>query len=171
MFLKALLDYVIALIKRKKHKWKLYQHFQLEKTPKIGLGIIIFIALIDMFSVFFLFWPANVIPITSLINLLQLYIPMTMVLRLVLLGHKHYKRHWIAGLLIFVACVISIIWTIVIWKSDDGRLTDIEWQELKHSLYFCLSILLAVFSLSLKESIVRQQPINNEKFNLKISVA
>lgn len=151
-----MLDYVISVIKRKKHKWKLYQHFQLEKTPKIGIALIIFIALIDMFSVFFLFWPANVIPLTSLINLLQLYIPMTMVLRLLLIGQKHYKKHWIAGILIFLACLISITWTVIIRTATDGKLTDIERQELKHSLFFCLSILLAVFSLSLKESIVWQ---------------
>ena len=43
-------------------------------------------------------------------------------------------------------------------------------NPLKYCLFFSLSALLEVISLGIKEGLVRSQPINNEKFNFKISL-
>lgn len=86
-----------SVLKKKKHKRKLYENFQLKKTPKVGICIFALISILDMFYVFFLFWPANVIPIACLITLLQLLIPFNTIYQ------PHYLIHKIAGLVIFTA--------------------------------------------------------------------
>lgn len=40
----------------------------------------------------------------------------------------------------------------------------------KYVIYFLLSQVFKVLSLSLKESLVRSQPLNRNKFNFKISL-
>jgi hypothetical protein len=90
------------MIKKKKHKRKLYEYFQLNKTPNVGICIYGLISVLDMFYVFFLFWPANVIPIASLVTLLQLFIPLNMIIRRLFLAHSQYKTHWMAGSIILL---------------------------------------------------------------------
>lgn len=110
-----------------------------------------------MLYAFFLFWPANVIPVWRLITLLQFFIPLNMLFRSCCIGLKHYKTHIVAGLLLFVAALLTMI--------------DTQDKELDYALLFLLSSLLDVISHALKESIVRTQPLNQEKFNYQISVA
>lgn len=93
-FLNSMFALFQSLIKKKKHKRKLYEYFQLKKTPNVGVCIFALISILDMFYVFFLFWPANVIPIANLITLLQLFIPLNMVIRKFFLYHSQYYIHW-----------------------------------------------------------------------------
>lgn len=95
-----------------------------------------------MLYAFFLFWPANVIPVWRLITLLQFFIPLNMFFRSCCIGLKHYMVHCLAGFLIFVAVVLTMI-------------DDVQDDEVKYAFLFLLSSLLDVISHALKESIVR----------------
>jgi hypothetical protein len=44
--------------------------FNIERTPKIGACLIGFIGFLDMAYAFFLFWPANVMPMMMIVALL-----------------------------------------------------------------------------------------------------
>jgi hypothetical protein len=44
-------------------------------------------------------------------------------------------------------------------------------QYQKYAIYFLLSQVIDVISHSIKENVVRSQPLNQEKFNLKIAVS
>lgn len=116
----------------------------------------------DMLYAFFLFWPANVIPLWLLCSLLQLFIPLNMLLRSCCIGLKHYKIHVLAGVVIFLAISLAM------YGAFDSRDTD---QELYYSCLFLLCSLFDVLSHAIKEAIVRSQPLNQENFNYKISVA
>ena len=61
-----------------------------------------------MLYAFFLFWPANVIPIWLIITLLQLFIPLNLFLRSCCVGLKHYKIHIYASLIILVGVGINL---------------------------------------------------------------
>ena len=108
-----------------------------------------------MFYVFFLFWPANVIPIACLITLLQLLIPFNIVYQ------SHYMVHRVAGVIILIACLLCF--ARVIFVEYDG-------DALKYCAFLVLSAVLEAISLGIKEGLVRSQPINNEKFNFKVSL-
>jgi len=62
-----------------------------------------------MLYAFFLFWPANMIPIWLLISLLQFFIPLNMFFRSCCIGLKHYLIHIVAGCIILGAIVINMI--------------------------------------------------------------
>ena len=70
-FLNAIFALVLSVVKRSRHKKRLYEQFNLERTPHIGCCVITIVAAIDMFYVFFLFWPANVIPVAFLVTALE----------------------------------------------------------------------------------------------------
>jgi hypothetical protein len=53
---------------------------------------------------------------------------------------------------------------VIVVTSEDGE------SPLKYCLFFALSALLEVISLGIKEGVIRSQPINNEKFNFKVSL-
>ena len=116
-----------------------------------------------MFYVFFLFWSANVLPITTVVVLLQLFIPMSMVVRRIFLQHRQFWRHWLAFLLI-LAAVLVCFGRIFLGEASTSL-------ELKYSLFFVLSTFLNVLSMSIKEGLVINQAVNNEKFNFKISIS
>ena len=63
----------------------------------------------DMLYAFFLFWPANVIPVWMLVSLLQFFIPLNMLFRSCCIGMKHYNRHVLAGFVICVAILLNMI--------------------------------------------------------------
>jgi hypothetical protein len=56
---------------------------------------------------FFLFWPANVMPVWLLIVLLQLFIPLNTLMRSCCVGLKHFKIHIISSLIILIGVGIS----------------------------------------------------------------
>ena len=163
IFLNCVFNFVLAKMRHKKHKKRLHEIFDLERTPHVGWGIIGIIGAFDMLYAFFLFWPANIIPIWLLCALLQFFIPLNMVFRSCCVGNTHFKRHIFAGLI--VACGIVLTMVDVIADPDDQDL------YLNYAFLFLLSSLFDVISHALKESIVRSQPLNQDKFNFRISVA
>lgn len=118
-----------------------------------------------MFYAFFLFWPANMIPLWLLISMLQFFIPLNMLFRSCCIGLKHYTMHVVAGFVILVAVILNLI--------DITDTKDHEQKDLytRYALIFLLCSLFDVISHALKESIVRNQMLNQEKFNFKISLA
>ena len=158
-FLNAIFALVLSVVKRSRHKKRLYEQFNLERTPHIGCCVITIVAAIDMFYVFFLFWPANVIPIAFLITLLQLFIPLNMLLRRWCLRQGHHRTHLLAGTLIFVGCGLVFV-----------RMDYNNKEMLNYTLLFLISSVLEVVSQSIKESLVRSKPLNTDKFNFKISL-
>lgn len=61
-----------------------------------------------MFYAFFLFWPANVIPMWLIITLLQLFIPLNLFLRSCCVGLKHHKIHIYSSLIILVGVGVNL---------------------------------------------------------------
>lgn len=49
-------------------------------------------------------------------------------------------------------------------------MVDPEGESLKYCLFLVLSAVLEAISLGIKEGLVKSQPINNEKFNFKVSL-
>ena len=117
----------------------------------------------DMLYAFFLFWPANMIPLWLLVSLLQFFIPLNMLFRSCCIGLKHYPTHVLAGFIILTAVVVNMI-DITDSKQDSDK-------YMHYALLFLLCSLFDVISHALKESIVRSQPLNQEKFNFRISLA
>ena len=70
IFLNCIFNFALAKLRKKKHKKRLHEIFDLERTPHVGWCIIGIIGTFDMLYAFFLFWPANVIPIWLLCALL-----------------------------------------------------------------------------------------------------
>lgn len=62
-----------------------------------------------MLYAFFLFWPANMIPIWLLISLLQFFIPLNMLFRSCCIGLKHYLVHVVAGCIILAGIILNMI--------------------------------------------------------------
>ena len=147
IFLNCLFNLALAKLRHKKHKKRLHEIFDLDRTPHVGWCIIGIIGAFDMLYAFFLFWPANVIPIWLLCALLQFFIPLNMFFRSCCVGNSHYKRHIVAGLIVTCGVVITMI--DVIQAPEDKDL------YLNYALLFLLSSLLDVISHSIKESIVR----------------
>lgn len=153
--LNSLFSLLNSMIKKKKHKRKLYENFQIRKTPKVGVCVFALISILDMFYVFFLFWPANVVPIAWLITLLQLLIPLNMIYQ------PHFMIHRVAGAIIFLA---GVLWFVRV------AIVDPDSSQLKYCLFLVLSAVLEAISVAIKEGLVRSQPLNNEKFNFKVSL-
>lgn len=68
--LNCLLNMLILKLRKKKQTKRLHEIFNIERTPSVGTCVISFIGMLDMLYAFFLFWPANVIPIWLLITML-----------------------------------------------------------------------------------------------------
>ena len=161
--LNCLCNILILKLRKKKQTKRLHELFQIERTPSVGKFVISFIGMIDMLYAFFLFWPANVIPIWLLITMLQFFIPFNMLVRSCCIGLIHYKVHAIAGFIIFAAVCINLL-----------DFTTTAYQEYAYIPYALLFLLCSVFdstSHALKESIVRSQPLDQEEFSFRISVS
>ena len=105
-----------------------------------------------MLYAFFLFWPANVIPVYLLITLLQFFIPLNMLFRSCCIGLTHYTKHMVAGLIIAGAVILNMI--------DISEDKEHKETYMHYALLFMLCSLFDVVSHALKESIVRTQPVN-----------
>lgn len=163
IFMNCLFNFVLSRLRKKKQKKRLHELFNIERTPQVGWCIIGIIGMLDMLYAFFLFWPANVIPVYLLISLLQFFIPLNMLFRSCCIGLKHYTKHVLAGFVILVAVVLNMI--------DITEDTQHKEEYMHYALLFMLCSLFDVVSHALKESIVRTQPLNQEKFNFRISLA
>ena len=62
-----------------------------------------------MLYAFFLFWPANVLPVWMLVSLLQAFIPLNMLFRSCCIGLKHYTIHVVAGFVIVIAVLLNML--------------------------------------------------------------
>ena len=123
------------------------------------------LSIFDMCYAFFLFWPANVIPVYQLTTLLQFFIPLKMLFRSCCMGLKHYTKHVAAGFIILVAVTLSML--------DIAQIQNHEQKEnyILYSSIFILCSFFDVVSHAFKESIVRTRPVNQEQFNFRISFA
>ena len=147
IFLNCLFNFVLSKLRKKKQKKRLHELFNIERTPNVGWCIIGIIGMLDMLYAFFLFWPANVIPVYLLISLLQFFIPLNMLFRSCCIGLKHYTKHVFAGFVILAAVVLNMI---------DITEDEVHKETYMHyALLFMLCSLFDVVSHALKESIVR----------------
>jgi hypothetical protein len=101
---------------------------------------------IDMLHAFLLFWPATVLPLFLLITLLQFFIPMNMLFRM-MMGLQHHKIHITATVIILLATTIGILGV--------GRMTT-DPNQFAYSLVFLVGGVMLALSHNLKESIVRR---------------
>jgi len=60
-----------------------------------------------MLYAFFLFWPANVLPLYLLIALLQIFIPLNIWMRLLIMQSEQHKKHNLAAAIIIIALVVN----------------------------------------------------------------
>src|SRR5947209_2226013 len=100
-----------------------------------------------MFYAFFLFWPANVIPIWVIISLLQLFIPLNLLLRSCCIGLKHKKLHVAAALVILIGVGVNLIDFSYDYYHMDERI--------RYTLFFMLCSFFDVLSHAIKEGLVR----------------
>ena len=105
------------------------------------------------------------IPLWLLVSLLQFFIPLNMLFRSCCIGLKHYTLHVAAGFIILFAVVINLI---DITDTKDPQQKDLYTH---YALLFMLCSLFDVISHAMKESLVRNQILNQEKFNFRISLA
>jgi len=60
-----------------------------------------------MLYAFFLFWPANVLPLYLLIALLQIFIPLNIWMRLLIMQSEQHKKHNLAAAIIIIALIVN----------------------------------------------------------------
>lgn len=152
--LNCIFNLILFRLRQKPIRKQLSELFEIERTPEVNNCVIGLIGLLDMFYAFFLFWPANVIPIWMLIVLLQLFVPFNMLVRSACIGLTHYKVHSIAGFIIFIAVALSF-----------GNFATSYYQSsatpyLLYSLLFLACSVFDSMSHALKESVVRSQPLD-----------
>ena len=104
------------------------------------------VGILDMLYAFFLFWPANVLPIWLLITLLQLFIPLNLLVRGCCVKVATYKTHILAGFIISSAVALNLL--LFIYE-------EYKTEYFSYALLFMLSSACDVVSHSIKESIVR----------------
>lgn len=105
--LNCLFNMILFRLRKQPASRQLSGLFEIERTPEVNNCVIGLIGLLDMFYAFFLFWPANVIPIWMLIVLLQLFVPFNMLVRRGCIGLTHYSVHVLAGLVIILAVALA----------------------------------------------------------------
>jgi hypothetical protein len=145
--LNCLFNMLIFKLRQQKHTKRLHELFDIERSASVGTCAVFLIGLLDMLYAFFLFWPANVIPVWLLIILLQLFIPFNMLVRSACIGLRHFKIHAVSGFVIFAAVLISFL-----------GFTTSDYKEHSYLPYTGLFLLCCIFdstSHALKESIVR----------------
>eukprot|EP00347_Sterkiella_histriomuscorum_P015447 403356997 len=151
---------ILALLRKKKRDKRLHQMFNIQRTPSVGFCVVGFIGLLDMFYAFFLFWPANVMPIWLLIILLQLFIPLKFFCAICMHNLQFFKVHIYSALIIIIGIVLALI-----------SLKDLDNSTVKYSSLFILCQFFDVISITIKEGLVRSQPLNQEQFNFKITLS
>jgi len=79
--LNCIFNLILAQMRMEKTTKALHELFSIDRTPSMGSCIIGVIGLLDMLYAFFLFWPANILPLYLLVALLQIYIPLNILMR------------------------------------------------------------------------------------------
>jgi len=100
---------VLVKLRTKKHKKRLHELYNIDRAPKVGWCVILFVAVLDMLKSFFFFWPANMMPLWLLTCLLQLFVPLNLMLRSCCIEEvSQYKVHWLSSFVILGGCIISM---------------------------------------------------------------
>ena len=100
----------IQFFRQNKHKKRLFELYNTDQEPTVNICVAVTVSIIDLLKAFFLFWPANAMPMWLLISLLQLFIPLNMLLKSFCIdGVQHHKIHWIAALIIMVGCIVNMV--------------------------------------------------------------
>jgi hypothetical protein len=68
--LTCILNMIIFRMREEKQTKQLHQLFDIERAPEMNNCVIALVGMLDMLFAFFLFWPANVIPVWTLLVLL-----------------------------------------------------------------------------------------------------
>lgn len=165
IFFNTLFLYVIHKLRQAKHTKRLFEIYDSGEEPKVHPLAMTLIAVIDMLKSLFLFWPANSMPIWLFLSLLQLFIPLNMLFRSCCIsGIRHSRIHQISSAIIFVGCIINSLTLL----DNSGNSVGEDFR--KNSLMLIISTFLDVISHTIKEALVRSQPLNQEKFNFRLSL-
>ena len=124
----------------------LHEVFEIERKAELGCCIFAVIGVCDMFYAFFVFWPANTIPMWLLVTLLQFFIPINMFIRHLAMKLKFHKVQLIAGVIILVAVLVNFM---------DLLEQNYRANYIKYMFLFLGSSCIDVFSHAIKESVVR----------------
>lgn len=87
----------------------LHEVFKIERKTELGCCIFALIGVCDMFYAFFVFWPANTIPMWLLVTLLQFFIPLNMFIRHAAMKLKFHRMQLIAGVIIMIAVLVNFM--------------------------------------------------------------
>lgn len=68
--LNCLFNMILYRMREQKQTKKMHELFHIEHVPKVNGCVIGCVGMLDMLYAFFLFWPANVIPVWSLLIML-----------------------------------------------------------------------------------------------------
>jgi len=110
IFFNTIFLYFISKLRVKKEAKRLHELYNVDRAPGVGVCMISLVGCLDMLKSFFLFWPANVMPLWLLVSMLQLFIPLNMILRSCCIQNVlHYNVHWLSALVILVGCIISML--------------------------------------------------------------
>jgi hypothetical protein len=119
-----------------------------------------------MIYAFLLFWPANIISPWLFITLLQFYIPMNMFFRTCVNKQTYFKIHFYSAFLILIGVGLGAI---ALNNQNDRSVSHLclislqkvqGYNVIKYAIFFVGSQVIDVISHSIKESLVRSQPMN-----------
>lgn len=165
IFFNTIFLWVIKKLRRRKHSKKLHELYNINKAPHAGGCVIFVVGILDIGKAFCMFWPANTMPLWLLVSLLQLKIPLNLILRTCCIDKvQNYKQTWWSAIVILLGSLLNTV-----------RLTDADADSYGNSytyytIVFLTGIFLDVISSTMKEAIIRTQPLNQEEFNYQISV-
>jgi hypothetical protein len=110
IFFNSIFLYLISKLRTKKHKKRLHELYNIDRSPSVGICAISLVGCLDMLKSFLLFWPANVMPLWLLVGMLQLFIPLNMLMRTCCIQDVlHYGVHWGSALVIFIGVIVCMM--------------------------------------------------------------
>jgi hypothetical protein len=124
IFFNSLFLFLISKLRVKKHQKRLHELYNIDRAPSVGLCVISLVGCLDMLKSFFLFWPANVMPLWLLVSMLQLFIPLNMILRSCCIQNVlHHNVHWLSALVIIIGCVLSVMTLKKDYQTDESKVS------------------------------------------------
>ena len=165
IFFNCLFNFIVMKLeapRKKKQENKLHEIFAIDREQKLGCCVFLFLGVLDMFYAFFVFWPANTIPMWLLVSLLQFFIPLNMFIRWCCMKLKFHRLQYWAGLIIVVAIALAFM---------DLHNEEFKDAYLPYMLLFLLSSCIDVVSHAVKESVVRSMPVIRAEFTFYASLA
>jgi hypothetical protein len=151
-------------------KVTMHEAFNLNRPPQdAATCLIIMFGLLDMVYVFLLFWSANEFPIWLMVTLLQLFIPLNMFIRSTFMGLTFKTIHYVAGGVIISAIALNLLDFTVTDYHNNGAVTSNPFAHFV--IFFIVASVIELISHSLKEQVVRSQPIDQDNFSFKVSLS